>query len=189
MARRIDFTLTNEELKALDQAIKRDRRTGVSRRATAVRLLHLGHKPAQVAEMLAASIPSVYGWHERFRAAGVDGLANKEKKPPGRKVTPAYLEALREAVEQEPSVFGYDFAIWTRERLCDHLAQETGIRVSPNWLGALMGREGYVFRRPKHDLSQRQDEAAKAATKAVLEELKKTSSTTISSSSLWTRRP
>jgi transposase len=189
MAKRKDFTLTEEELKALNQAIKRDKRSGLSRRATAVRLLHLDHKPPAVAEMVAASVPSVYSWHERFREAGVDGLANKEKKPRGRKVSVAYLEALKQAVEQEPSAYGYDFAIWTRERLCDHLEQETGICVSPNWLGVLMGREGYVFRRPKHDLSQRQDEAAKAATKAVLEELKKTSSTTISSSSLWTRRP
>jgi transposase len=189
MAKRKDFTLTEEELKALNQAITRDRRTGLSRRATAVRLLHLGHKPATVAEMVAASVPSVYSWHERFREAGVDGLANKEKQPRGRKVTPAYLEALEEAVEQEPSAYGYGFAIWTRERLCDHLAQQTGVRIGPNWLGALMRREGYVFRRPKHDLSQRQDEAAKAETKAMLEELKKTSSTTISSSSLWTKRP
>jgi len=189
MAKRKDFTLTEEELKALNQVIKRDKRTGLSRRATAVRLLHLGHKPLAVAEMVAASVPSVYSWHERFRESGVDGLANKEKKPRGRKVTSAYLEALKQAVEQEPSAYGYTFAIWTRERLRDHLEQETGICVSPNWLGLLMRREGYVFRRPKHDLSQRQDEAAKTATKAVLEELKKTSSVTISSSSLWTRRP
>jgi hypothetical protein len=83
MAKRKDFTLTEEELKALNQAIKRDRRTGLNRRATAVWLLHLGHKPATVAEMVAASVPSVYSWHERFREAGVDRLANKEKQPGG----------------------------------------------------------------------------------------------------------
>jgi transposase len=189
MAERKDFTLTDEELDAIDLAIRRDKRTGLARRATAVRLLHLGHKPEAVAEMVAASIPSVYGWHERFRQSGVDGLANKEKRPRRRKVTATYLEKLDQALEHDPDAFGYEFAIWTRERLRDHLEQETGVKLSLNWLGTLMQERGYVFRRPKHDLSHRQDEAAKAATKAVLEELKKTSASTISSSSLWTKRP
>jgi len=189
MAKRKEFTLTDEELAAIKLAIRRDKRTGLARRATAVRLLHLGHKPEAVAEMVAASIPSIYSWHGRFREAGVDGLADQEKKPRRRKVTAEYLEMLDHTLAQEPDAFGYEFTIWTRERLRDHLQQATGIKLSLNWLGVLLQERGYVFRRPKHDLSHRQDEAAKAATQEVLEELKKTSFMTISGSSLWTRRP
>jgi len=188
MPKIIDFTLTNEEVKALDRAIRSDKRTGVARRATALRMLHLGHKPPAVAEAVSVSLPSVYGWHARFKAGGVKGLGNEEKRPRKRKVTPAYLAALDETLAQEPEAYGYDFTIWTRERLRDHLEQETGIRLSLNWLAVLMQERGYVYRRPKHDVSHRQDEAAKISAQATLEELKKTSSVTISSSSLWTKR-
>lgn len=189
MPKKIDFTLTNEEAKALERAIRSDKRTGVARRATAVRMLHLGNKPAAVAEALSVSLPSVYGWHARFRAGGIEGLGDEEKRPRKRKVTAAYLATLDETLAQEPEAYGYDFTIWTRERLRDHLEQEIGIRLSLNWLGVLLQERGYVYRRPKHDLSHRQDEAAKVAAQATLEELKKRSSVTISSSSLWTKQP
>lgn len=189
MPKIIDFTLTNEEVKALEVAIKTDKRSGVSRRATAVRLLHFGKKVPEVAESVSASLPSIYSWHARFKADGVEGLVNEEKHPRKRKVTPAYLAALDEALAQEPEAYGYAFTIWTRERLLDHLEQETGIRLSLNWLGLIMQERGYVYRRPKHDVSHRQDQDAKLAAQAHLEELKKTSSKTISSSSLWMKRP
>jgi putative transposase len=189
MPKIIDFTLTNEEVKALEEAIKTDKRSGVSRRATAVRLLHLGKKVPEVAETVSASKPSIYNWHARFKADGVEGLVNEEKDIPKRKVTPAYLTALEAALAEEPEAFGYDFAIWTRERLLKHLERETGIRISLSWLAVIMEEQGYVYRRPKHDVSHRQDKEAKAAAQSELEVLKKTSSETISSSSLWTKQP
>jgi hypothetical protein len=50
-----------------------------------------------------------------------------------------------------------------------------------------MKKQGYRYRRPKHDFSHLQDQVAKQQTKEVLEELKKRASQTISSSSLWTK--
>lgn len=189
MAKRIDFTLTTDELEAVETAIKKDKRPEVRRRATAVRLLHLGHKPQAVAEMVSASQASIYGWRKRWQRAGVEGLANKAHTPAKRKADAAYRQALAAALDQEPSALGYDFAIWTRERLRDHLKQETGVELSLNWLGEVMKAEGYEFRRPKHDLTHLQNQEEKKVAKKLLEALKKTSSQTISSFSLWTKPP
>lgn len=117
------------------------------------------------------------------------GLANKPHQPEGRKADAAYLQAMESALEKEPSEYGYEFAIWTRERLRDHLQRETGVKLSLNWLGHLMKAAGYEYRRPKHDLSHLQDQKEKAVAKELLAELKKTSSTPISNFSLWTKRP
>ena len=65
MAKRIEFTLTTDELMAVETAIKEDKRPEVRRRATAVRLLHLGYKPKEVAEMVTTSQASLYGWWQR----------------------------------------------------------------------------------------------------------------------------
>jgi transposase len=121
MAKRKDFRLTDEQVKELTKAIKRDKRPEVVRRATAVHLLHQGHRVADVSKTLSASKPIIYAWHERYQAEGVEGLADKPKPRRRRKVTDAYIQALEETLEHQPADYGYDFAIWTRERLRDHL--------------------------------------------------------------------
>lgn len=187
MPSRKDFTLTDEQVKELTKAIKRDKRSQVVRRATAVHLLHQGQRVADVAKSVSASKPILYAWHERFRAEGVDGLADKAKPRSRRKVTDAYIAAMEEAVARNPADYGYEFAMWTRERLRDHLAHQTGIHIHINWMGELLKAHGYVLRRPKHDLRHRQDPVAKAEAQETLEALKKTHAQTISASSLWTK--
>ena len=187
MPKRKEFTLTDEQVNVLTKAIKRDKRPEVVRRATAVHLLHQGHRVADVAKTLSASKPIIYAWHERFLGEGVEGLADKPKPRRRRQVTDEYIRLLEETLEHEPAHYGYAFAIWTRERLRDHLDQQTGIHISINWMGEVLKAQDYVLRRPKHDVRHRQDPVAKAEAQETLEALKKSQSQTMSSSSLWTK--
>jgi transposase len=189
MPKRIDFTLTKDELSAVQRAIKRDKRSKVRQRALVVRMLAEGHRPEQVADLLSVTVQSIYGWWHRWEAGGIEGLANKPYEPRKRKADEKYLQALDEVLSKEPEAYGYNFAIWTRERLRDHLTEVTGVEMSVGWLGEVMKARGYVFRRPKHELTHLQDAAEKEAAKGLLEMFKKKSSQTISSSSLWTKRP
>ena len=51
-----------------------------------------------------------------------------------------------------------------------------------------MRQKGFVYRRPKHDLTELQDPDAKEQARLLIEELKKGSAkTTKSGSSLWTK--
>ena len=79
-----DYHLTEQELAAVETAIRRDKRPEVRQRCTVIRLLHLGYKPEQIAEMQAVSKPTIYGWYDRWRSGGVEGLANRPKsgRPP-----------------------------------------------------------------------------------------------------------
>jgi hypothetical protein len=52
MTRRVDFQLTEEQLKELEQAINSSEHPEVRQRAIAIRLLGLGHHPEKVAEMV-----------------------------------------------------------------------------------------------------------------------------------------
>jgi len=187
MAKPIAFTLTTEQLETLNTALKTDNRGEVQKRGLTIRLLHQGHKPAEVAIMVNLSQPSVYSYWHRYQKQGIAGLSRKVKNQAPRKVTPKFLEALKKALSEPPTAYNYDFAIWTRERLQLHLHQQTGILISLNWLAVKMKELGYVYRRPKHDLTHLQEPEAKAAAKELLEEMKKTSFKTISSSSLWTK--
>jgi transposase len=182
-----DYTLTGQELAEIDTAIRRDKRPEVRQRCTIIRLLHLGHKPEQIAEMQAISKPTVYGWYKRWRSGGVEGLANRPKSGRPLKADDEYIIAFLEVIDKEPSEYGYDFSIWTSERLRTHLEKKTGISLSDSRFRALLKRKGYRYRRPKYDLSHLQDQEAKASAAELLEELKKRSSETISNSSLWTK--
>jgi transposase len=181
MAKPRDYHLSEEELNVVETAIRHDKRPEVRQRCTAIRLLHLGHKPEQVAE--------IYGWIDRWWSGGVEGLANRPKSGRPLKADDAYSLKFLEIIEQEPSELGYDFTIWTIDRLRAHLEKETGIGLSESRFRAMLKRKGYRYRRPKHDLGHLQDKDAKAEAADRLEELKKRSSETISSSSLWTKQP
>jgi transposase len=184
-----DYHLTEQELADVEVAIRRDKRPEVRQRCTVIRLLHLGHKPEQIAEMQAMSKPTIYGWYDRWRSGGVEGLANKPKSGRPLKADDAYTTTLLEVIDKEPSELGYDFAIWTIDRLRAHLEKKTGISLSEGRFRALLQRKGYRYRRPKYDLGHLQDKDAKAKAADLLEELKKRSSERMSSSSLWTKRP
>ena len=187
MPKQIKFELTKEQQNELGRAVKSDKRVEVQKRATAIRLLVRGDKPAAVAKVMAVSEVSIYGWWHRYQEGGVEGLANRAKGRPETKADAHYLQELASAIEQEPSALGYTFAIWTVERLRDHLAQLTGVMLSVAYLNTLIRQQGYVYRRPKHDLTHRQDLIAKAATRHHLEELKKGREQAIIGFSLWTK--
>jgi putative transposase len=189
MTKPISYALTDEQLVEIEQAMSQAKKPEVRQRATAIRLLHLGHKPEEVAGMLAISLATVYNWHSRWRAGGVEGLANHPKSGRRAKATQEYVQKLEEALESDPSELGYEFNIWTVDRLRAHLYQQTGIRLSASRFRALLKKHDYVYRQPKHDLSDLQDAEAREAAKELLAWLKKSASTEPSSSSLWTKRP
>lgn len=189
MAERVNYQLKDNEVALLEQAIRHDERREVRQRATAIRMLHLGKHPSEVAEVLAVSLPTIYNWHARFREAGLEGLANRPKSGRPGIADEDYCRTLEETLEQSPADLGYAFTIWTVKRLCDHLQKKTGKLLSESRLRHLLQEKDYRYKRPKHDLHHLQDPQAKDQARELLEELKKGASETISSSSLWTKRP
>ncbi len=189
MPKRIDYTLTGEQLEQIERAIAHDPRAEVVRRATAIRLLHQGHSPQAVGEMLAASRASVQNWHQRWRNGGLEGLVNQAL--PGRpsKATATYRERLERTLDTDPHELGYGFSVWTLDRLSQHLAHETGIRLSVGRLAEWMARWGYVYRQPKADLKHKQDADARAQVQTWLDEAKKQPKSGLADFSLWMKPP
>jgi len=163
MSRRIDFTLTDEQLATVEQAMNHSPLSEVRQRATAMRLLHLGYKPETVAQMLAVAASTIWNWHRRYRAAGLEGLTNRAKSGRPGKADAHYVNALERALDTDPRELGYAFSVWTINKLRKHLEQQTGILLSDTRFRALLRKHEYVYRPPKHDLSHLQDAQAKAA--------------------------
>jgi hypothetical protein len=62
MGSSLKFHLNEAELKAVREAMNHDPRPEIRPRATAIHLLHLTHKPADVAEMIAVTPTTIYNW-------------------------------------------------------------------------------------------------------------------------------
>ncbi|MBZ0302544.1 MAG: IS630 family transposase [Anaerolineae bacterium] len=185
----MDFSLGNEQLEVLEEAIKFDERPEVVKRAMALRLLHYGHRPEAVAEIMLVTASTVYQWRHRWDAEGLTGLVDRPRSGRPRKADEKYCQLLGEALEADPESFGYAFTVWTSDRLRAHLERLTGISLSPGRFSILMDELGYVYRRPKRDLTAKQDQDAKQQAAELLDELKKGRNVVISSFSLWTKRP
>jgi transposase len=183
------YELTQEELASISDAIRYDKRPEVVKRATALRLLHEGRSPDDVAEFVGVTAPSIHNWRKRWQEGQLEGLSNRPIVGRPSKTTADYWEKLDKVLEQNPRDLGYIFSIWTTERLAQHLATETGIVVSSERLRVLMAQHDYVYRRPRADLSIQQDATARVEAEKQLEDLKKKPKGGILSYSLWMKAP
>ena len=189
MPKKINYTLTTEQLQTIETAIKNHPNLRVRQRAQMIRLLNLGHKPQEVGELLSVSGALVYMWHSRWREAGLEGLVDKAK--PGRPKVGGeeYRKRLAEIIETDPHTLGYGFNVWTTKRLILHMEKETAVLVHKNTMINMLEELDYVFRRPKHDLSNLQNKEAKETAADILEDLKKKPNKAKSNYSLWTKQP
>lgn len=186
MPKQNDYTLSDEQLEQMREVMKSPM-ARVAQRASVLHSLHLGYRVEEVAQIHQISAASVYNHVQRFKTEGVAGLPDKPKSGRPRKATLAYITLLEETLATDPKDKGYGFAVWTQARLRQYLAQQTGIVISRSRFQELLDQLGYVYRRPKRDLGQRQDPQLRQQVKAALDELKKQPQQGQSSYSLWTK--
>lgn len=189
MPKKINYTLTESELLTIEQAIKNNPNLRVRQRAQILRLLHKGHRPDEVADLLAISQGQVYWWYKRWRQEGLEGLGDKERSGRPQVDDEAYRQKLVEVLETEPHELGYGFNVWDTPRLMAHMEKETGVTMTDRTFRNVLDRMDYVYRRPKHDLTPLQDKEAKERAEETIDELKKKPKRAKSNFSLWTKRP
>lgn len=142
-------------------------------RAIAIRLLHLGQSPEQVAQVVMVTANTIYAWHHRWRKQGIEGL--RDGHPTGRpaKADANYIAQLERLLEADPRDLKLPLTIWTINRLRLYLSEQTGILLSYTRFRSLLGREGYRWKEPKHDLSHCKIVPLRKRCQQVLEWLKK----------------
>jgi transposase len=191
MGNSLKFQLTEAELETVREAMNHDPRPEIRQRATAIHLLYLNYKPAEVAEMIAVIPATIYNWWQRWQRNGIEGLANRAKSGRPSHADARYLALLEQILNTSPVELGFDFPIWTINRLRHHLAEQTSILLSYTRFRALLNKVGFVYRQPKHDLTHLQDSEAREVARELLAWLKKTPATSPtgpSSASLWTKQ-
>lgn len=188
MPKRIDYTLTENELSEIEEAIKNHADLRVRQRARIIRLLNLGYKRQEIAKILSISTGQVHYWYKRWKESGIEGLSDLQRSGRPPVTTDEYNRKLEEAIETEPKELGFAFNVWTKAKLRAYMHELTGILVHPNTLSNRLKKLGYAYLRPKHDLTSLQDENAKEKAVETLDELKKKPKRAKSTYSLWTKQ-
>ena len=130
-----------------------------------VRLSAADFSIPQIARLLSISEGRVRFWIKRFLDSGFDALPDQPHPGQASQLTPALLAALRQAIEPSERT-------WTAPQLADWLAEQHGVRLTPDHLGFLLRRAGFSYKRTERSLKHKQDPeqvAAKRATLAALE--------------------
>jgi transposase len=112
-----------------------------------------GLKAPQIASIVGESESTVQRWLKRYQAEGIKGLWDAPKSGSPGKVTQVYKQQLLSSVRQRPRALGLEFSLWTLARLSDHLAEQTGIRLSEEGVRQQLKAAEIVLSRPQHKIS------------------------------------
>jgi transposase len=128
------------------------------RRVRTVRLSGKGWGVPRIAEALDCTRWSVRRWIDLYEAEGLEGLRTKPRSGRPPKVDDHYRQALKSTIRTPPRELGLAFNRWTLPRLGIYMDKKTGVTVSAGHMSRLLKELGYVYRRPRHDLSHRRDQ-------------------------------
>ena len=158
---------------ALWHRTKTDPDPRVRRRAQALLLVADGHSQASAARLVHTSASRVHIWQERFAEQDRAGLVDRPRGGRALKLDAADQRFLERALEQGPQAYGLPTTIWSIRDLQALLQRERGVAVSVYTVHRVVHALGFRYRRPRHDLTHRQDATAVAAARQVLEWLQK----------------
>jgi transposase len=145
----------------------------VRRRAQAVSLAVEGQTFASVARLFHTSAYRVHVWQDRFAAEGRAGLVDRPRGGRPHALSDADRTFLEAALEHGPQAYDLPMTVWSIRDLQALLQRERGVAVSVDTVHRAVHALGFVSRRPRHDLTHRQDQVAVAAAKHVLDWLQK----------------
>jgi transposase len=159
-------------LAALRRLARTDPDPRVRHRADALVLVAAGLTLTAAARLLGRSRTSLRAWRARFLADGRAGLADRGRRGRPPKLDAAARRLLADVLAESPLDHGYPVTTWTAADLADFLRRR-GWAVSAATVNRTLHALGYRYRRPRHDLTHRQDADAVASAKHALAELQK----------------
>lgn len=167
------ITLSDEQWDELDRLRFSSKSKPVFRNCLIILKSHSRETIGSIAKELGVEPDTVIRVRRAYRKGGAAAL--HPIKPTGRpsRATPEYIKAMRDAVNANPLTLGYGFSNWSVVRLAAHLKKVTGISLGDDQLGRLLHRNRFSFKRPKHTMKGKRDEAKYTIAKAELIVMKK----------------
>ncbi|GGI66932.1 winged helix-turn-helix domain-containing protein [Deinococcus humi] len=134
-------------------------------RATLLRLHRAGWTVAQLAQHFERNPQAVHNDLTRFEQHGVLGLADGQAPGKPLLVTPQMEQFLREKLRED--------RFWTAALLCQAVAEQVHVRVSPRTMTQHLHRLGYTWKRARYSPAKTLEPAVQHEHAASIETLKR----------------
>lgn len=135
-----------------------DHRTLETIRTMAVERVREGQRPSEVIASYGFHRCTIDGWLKaaRGRGQGLKALAARPATGRPRTLTAAQeRQVFRWISGKNPRQYGFDFGLWTRQIVCELIAQRVGVRLSLASIGAVLARQGLTPQKPLQRAYQR----------------------------------
>ncbi len=126
-------------------------------RATVILMSAEGTGATSIARTLGISLRTVRRTRRRWRRKGYKGLYDRRRSGRPARADKKYLRMLCRVVRTDPRKLGYCFAHWTAPRLAEYLKQQTGVQLCDDWVRMLLKSRGFVWRKTKLTIRNKQD--------------------------------
>lgn len=148
------YPLEKEAIKEVSELYRTTKDVRVRTRAQMILLSgEQGLRTGEIAAIVRQSDDTVSTWLKRYQAEGITGLQDRPRSGTPGKVTADYQAKLLAAVRRRPRSLDQPYSLWTLERLADYMAEQTGIRVSPDTVRRRLKEADIVLSRPQHKIS------------------------------------
>ena len=139
--------LTEEEQKTIERLVNaRSTPVGKLKRAQIIWLASQGRQTPEIAKQLEVSERMVRNRLHRFNEQGLQGLEEAPRSGRPMTYTPEEVSRIIQTALSNPRDLGEDYAMWTLDRLVDHLHRVKGIRMQRSRISEIFIAEGLSWR-------------------------------------------
>jgi transposase len=131
-----------------------------------VRLSDAGWSIPRIAKHLRLGEKNVRYWIKRYLAAGFDALPDQPHLGQQSRLTPTLVAALQQEI-------AHSQRSWTAAHMAAWLAEQHGLRLTPNHLARRLKRARFSYKRTERGVKHKQDPEAVAERQADLETAEK----------------
>lgn len=118
-------------------------------RARVVKRVQRGERVDDVAAVAGVDPSSVYRWVRLYSQGGEEALRSTKAKGNAPKLSAEQAKKLRQLIVGcDPRQLAFEFALWTREMICELIAREFEVEMSLSAVGRLLKRMGLSAQRP-----------------------------------------
>ena len=151
--------------KRVDEAVRRRLRAG--------RLLLAGKTPAQAAAAVGVARQTAYTWKAVLDEGGIDALRAMPARGRPARLDAVQMQALGRALQQSPTVHGFEGELWTLKRVGALIRQLHGVAFSQTQVWRLLGALGFSPQKPERRGLERDEQAVRAWQRTTWPALKK----------------
>jgi transposase len=150
--------LTEEERRTLERLVHaRATPVGKLKRAQIIWLASQGHAAPAIAQQVQVGADMVRLRLKRFNAQGLAGLEEAPRSGRPATYTPEEVSTVIQTALSKPQEVGEDYAMWTLDRLVEHLHRVKGIGMQRSRISEILLAEGLTWRQDETWFGERVD--------------------------------